>query len=250
MGEAILKILIPVDLFYIPMPGFRIPVTDVVVATWIVMAAIIGLAWWFTSGLKEIPGKKQALIEIVVEFINNTVKNLVGHHYKIVAPYVGTVLIFIIFASAASLFNIFPDWGQMYNLTGLEFFKKLPQFSLLPPTRSVNVTLALGVMSILSVIAFSIRTKGFMGWLRNFKKPIGMMIPFNMLDYIIRPASLCFRLFGNIMGGVIIMELIYTFMPIAIPAVLSIVFDLFDGILQAYVFTFLTTMYISEAVED
>jgi F-type H+-transporting ATPase subunit a len=250
MGEEILKVLTPIELFKIPMPGFNIPVTDVVVATWFIMAAIIGMAWLLTSKLKEIPGKKQAMAEVIVDTINNSVKDQVGHHYKMVAPYVGSILLFLIIANTVSIFNIIPNWEQLHKLTGWEFFENIPQFRLLPPTRNVNVTAALGIMSIFSVIIFSIRAKGFFGWLKGFKKPMGIMLPFNILDYIIRPLSLCFRLFGNVLGGVIIMELIYIVLPVGVPVALSFFFDIFDGLLQAYVFTFLTTMYISDAVEE
>jgi F-type H+-transporting ATPase subunit a len=76
-----------------------------------------------------------------------------------------------------------------------------------------------------------------------------MMLPFNLLEYIIRPVSMCLRLFGNILGGFIIMMLIESVIPIAVPALVSIYFDLLDGLIQALVFTFLTTLFISEAVE-
>jgi F-type H+-transporting ATPase subunit a len=78
-----------------------------------------------------------------------------------------------------------------------------------------------------------------------------MMLPFNLLEYIIRPASLCLRLFGNILGGYIIMLLIEQALPVPIilPAALSLYFDFFDGLIQAVVFTFLTTLFVAEAVE-
>ena len=78
-----------------------------------------------------------------------------------------------------------------------------------------------------------------------------MMLPFNLLEYIIRPLSLCLRLFGNILGGFIIMLLIEHALPIplGIPAFLSLYFDFFDGLIQAVVFVFLTTLFIAEAVE-
>ena len=64
-----------------------------------------------------------------------------------------------------------------------------------------------------------------------------------------RPLSLCMRLFGNVLGAFVIMELIKIVVPVFLPAVFSLYFDLFDGLLQAYVFVFLTSMYISEAIE-
>jgi F-type H+-transporting ATPase subunit a len=77
------------------------------------------------------------------------------------------------------------------------------------------------------------------------------MLPFNLLEYIIRPLSLCLRLFGNILGGFVIMLLVEQALPVplVIPAILSLYFDFFDGLIQAVVFTFLTTLFVAEAVE-
>ena len=236
-------------LFEIPMPGFRIPVSDVVIATWVVMAIIIGLAVLLTARMKVIPGKRQVLAEMLVDTVNGLVRDHAGHHYRMIAPYIGTVLIFLVTANTISLFNIIPDWKELFEMTGWRFFEHLPEFHLLPPTRNINVTVALAGMSILSVVIFGIRAKGFRGWLRGFRKPNSIMLPFNILDYVIRPLSLSFRLFGNILGAMVVMELIYLAIPMGIPAALSVFFDLFDGLLQAYIFAFLTTMYIGEVVE-
>jgi F-type H+-transporting ATPase subunit a len=79
--------------------------------------------------------------------------------------------------------------------------------------------------------------------------PVPVMLPFNILEYFIKPLSLALRLFGNILGAFIVMELIYMALPVVAPAALSLYFDLFDGVLQAYVFMLLTSLYIAEAVE-
>ena len=75
------------------------------------------------------------------------------------------------------------------------------------------------------------------------------MTPLNLMELVVRPLSLCMRLFGNILGAFIIMELIKMVVPMVVPLVASMYFDLFDAFLQAYVFTFLTSLYIQEAVE-
>jgi F-type H+-transporting ATPase subunit a len=76
-----------------------------------------------------------------------------------------------------------------------------------------------------------------------------MMLPFNLMEYVIRPTSLCLRLFGNILGGLIIMRLIEAVAPVAVPPVISLYFDFLDGLIQALVFAFLTTLFVAEAVE-
>ena len=80
-------------------------------------------------------------------------------------------------------------------------------------------------------------------------QPIAIMTPINILEVFIRPLSLCMRLFGNVLGAFVIMELVELVVPVGVPAILSLYFDLFDGLVQAYVFVFLTSLYIAEAVE-
>ena len=72
----------------------------------------------------------------------------------------------------------------------------------------------------------------------------------NVLEIGIRPLSLCLRLFGNVVAAFIIMELIKFVVPVAVPTVFSLYFEIFDGLLQAYIFVFLTSLFISESVED
>ena len=88
-----------------------------------------------------------------------------------------------------------------------------------------------------------------LGWLKGFAKPIGLMAPMNVLELLIKPLSLCMRLFGNIFAAYVIMELVKMVVPVVLPAALCLYFDIFDGLLQAYVFVFLTSLYINEAVE-
>ena len=71
-----------------------------------------------------------------------------------------------------------------------------------------------------------------------------------MRELAIRPLSLCMRLFGNVMGAFVVMKLLEHLVPVILPAVFSLYFDFFDGLLQAYVFVFLTGLYIKEAVEE
>ena len=117
------------------------------------------------------------------------------------------------------------------------------------PTKDVGVTGALALMSIILIEAAGVRKKGTKGFLKSFAEPIPIMLPMNILEVFIRPLSLCMRLFGNILGAFVIMELIKIVVPIFVPAVLSLYFDLFDGFIQAYVFVFLTSLFIKESIE-
>ena len=119
------------------------------------------------------------------------------------------------------------------NLIGLLGFK--------PPTKDMNVTAALAFMSIVLIEVAGIRQKGAKGWVKSFAEPIPIILPINIMEIFIKPLSLCMRLFGNVLGSFVIMEVL--------PAVFSCYFDIFDGLIQAYVFVFLTSLFIKEATE-
>jgi F-type H+-transporting ATPase subunit a len=198
---------------------------------WLIMLFVITCAFILTRNFKKVPKGKQNIAEILVETINSISKTNTGHHWKLFAPYLGTVLIFLSFANLVSVFSF------------------IPGLALRPPTRDVNVTAVMALISIAVVITGGVRVKGLKNWLKSFAQPMPVIIPFKIMDYFIRPLSLCFRLFGNVVGSFIIIELLYFVMPLAVPVPFSFYFDVFDGILQAYVFVFLTSLYIMEAVE-
>lgn len=245
LSEELVNAMSPHELFSFNLFGYSIPVYDTVLVMWFIMAVVIIVAIVLTRNLKLVPDGKQNIAESFVEFVNNLAHGNIGHHSKYFASYLGTVLIFLIFANIISVFNIIPA-ELLSEWTGIESFK---YFAIRPPTRDINVPAALAIMSILLVLFSGIIIKKPKAWLRSFIEPVPVILPFKILDYFVRPLSLCLRLFGNILGAFIVMELLYAAMPILVPAAFSIYFDLFDGILQAYVFVFLTSLYIAEAIE-
>ena len=80
-------------------------------------------------------------------------------------------------------------------------------------------------------------------------EPMPSMLPINILELVIKPLSLCMRLFGNVLGAFVVMELIKLIVPVGLPVVFSFYFDVFDGLIQAYVFVFLTSLFMAEAME-
>ena len=211
--------------FTIPIFG-GIDVAESVVVTWIIMAVLILVSILLTRGFK-VRGisKRQAAVELCVTKLTGLVEGMLGEEAAAYTVYLTTVLLYIGIA----------------NIIGIFGFKS--------PTKDLNVTLALALMSIVLVQVAAIRAKGVKGWLHGFVEPIAVVTPFNILDLITRPLSLCMRLFGNVLGAFVIMKLIEQVLPVVLPAVFSLYFDLFDGLLQAYVFVFLTSLYIKEAVE-
>ena len=77
-----------------------------------------------------------------------------------------------------------------------------------------------------------------------------LLLPINIMELIIKPLSLCMRLFGNVLGAFVIMELVKLCIPVGVPLILSLYFDVFDGLIQAYVFVFLTSLFMAEAMEE
>ena len=174
----------------------------------------------------EKPGKLQVGVEYAVTALQNLVRGIIGHEGERYVPYLSTVLVFL------GISNIFAIFGMK------------------PPTKDLNVTAALALMSIILVQAASIRQNKVGGWLKGFTKPSKVITPLNVMELAIRPLSLCMRLFGNVMGAFVVMKLLEHLVPVILPAVFSLYFDFFDGLLQAYVFVFLTGLYIKEAVEE
>ena len=245
------NVMQPNDLFSINIFGLAFPISDTIVMMWIIMVIVIILAWIFSRNLKTVPEGKQNVAEIVVETINNLIKGNIGHHWRPFAPYFGSVLIFLVFSNTIGFFNIFPTAEQLYKWTGIGFFGRISHFDIVPPTRDLNVTATLALMTVFLILYSGIRYKGVKGWLGSFLKPSPIMLPFHILDYGTRTLSLSLRLFGNILAGFIVVE-----MAIAAPMLVKLTvpiasgfFDLFDAGLQAYIFVFLSSIYISEAIE-
>jgi F-type H+-transporting ATPase subunit a len=213
-------------LIHVPFGNGFFDIYKSTVVSWIVLAILIVLIVALTSNLKvHNISRRQAAVESAVLWIRGVVGELLGEEAIGYAPYIVTVLIFIAFS----------------NMIGL--------IGLVPPTMDLNVTMALALMSIVLVELAGIIKKGPKKWLKSFTEPMAVITFMNVLELFIRPLSLCMRLFGNILGATVIMELIKHVVPIILPAALSIYFDIFDGCIQAYVFCFLTSLYIKEAVE-
>ena len=211
--------------FTIPIFG-GIPVAESVFVTWLIMAVVILLCAIFVRNLKVTnPGKGQLLLETAVSGIYSFFEDILGEKGKRFIPYLMSVGIYIGIA----------------NLIGILGFK--------PPTKDINVTDSLAILSIILIELSGVLAKGGRGWLKSFAEPMVVILPINILEIFIRPLSLCMRLFGNVLGSFVIMELLKMVVPAILPAVFSCYFDIFDGLIQAYVFVFLTGLFIKEATE-
>ncbi len=215
--------------------GFRL--TETVTTTWAIMAILMGGSYLLTRNLEKIPKGVQNMLEVFVDVVYNLVGSTMGEDKIRFAPYIGTLMMYLAFA----------------NLAGL--------LAVRPPTADLNTTLALALMTFFLIHFNGLRSKGLLGYLKGFIEPFPMLLPINILGELATPISLSFRLFGNIVGGMIIMSLIYTalggaltiggigFLQLGIPAVLHVYFDLFSGLLQTFIFAMLSMIFISGAMD-
>lgn len=210
--------------FEIPIFG-GIPVPESAVITWVIMGVLVLLSIILVRKLKTVPKGSQCLLEIGISWLNNFFLEILGPKGKKYLPILETLIIYIGCA----------------NLVGL--------FGLRPPTKDLNVTAALALIAIVLIQFCAIKEKGAKGWLKGFKEPMGIMLPLNILELAIKPLSLCMRLFGNVLGAFVVMELIKLIVPVGLPVVFSFYFDVFDGLIQAYVFVFLTSLFMAESME-
>jgi F-type H+-transporting ATPase subunit a len=228
IGAAIRHAIEPNILFKWQIGSFELIFSDVIVVSWIVMMFIFVVAWLAGRRREKIPSHVgQLLSESLVNLLLNLCQNsgMTYDQAERVVPFVGTIGLFITFTNLSSLF-------------------KIP-----PPAKNPAFPIALALLTIIYVIATSIRLVGLRGFWASLVFPKAMLLPFRILDFIIKPMSLALRLFGNVFGAYILMEFIYIIIPVLIPGVVGLWFDLADGILQGAIFTYLTIMYIGEIVE-
>lgn len=225
LAASLLEELECKTIFTIPVFG-GVEVAESVVVTWVIMGVILITALILTWNLKvKDISKRQMIAETIVTKLDGFVTGMTGEEAKRYVPYLASVLVYI----------------GLANIIGL--------FGMKPPTKDLNVTAALAIMSIILIEYAGIRQKKVKGWLKSFAQPMAIIAPINVMELVIRPLALCMRLFGNILGGFVIMELIKFILPVGLPIPFSFYFDIFDGLIQAYVFVFLTSLFLKEAVE-
>lgn len=211
--------------FTVPVLG-GVPVAESVVVTWIVMAALIALALALTVG-----SAWTAPASPVRAGVGGGVPQRLrqDQHRR----------------PLAALRPLAGDGGPLHR-------PEQPHRGLwlTPPTKDISVTAALALMSMFLIYGAQFRYNGLAGGLKKFAEPMPLLIPINLMEVAIRPLALCMRLFGNILGAFIIMEMLKLLVPVVLPAVFSLYFDLFDGLIQTVVFVFLTTLFTGEGIKE
>lgn len=225
LAEKLMEELECETAFTIPVFG-GIAIPESVAVTWLIMAVLVMISILLTRNLNVVPvTRRQIFVEFCIEKAEGFFGEILGEHGKRYIPYLSSVVLYIGCA----------------NLIGL--------FGLKPPTKDLNVTAGLAVMSIVLIEYAGFHVKGAKGFLKSFSQPMAIITPINILEIVIKPLSLCMRLFGNVLGAFVVMELIKIIMPAFLPIPFSMYFDIFDGLIQAYVFVFLTSLFMKESME-
>lgn len=176
----------------------------------------------------EIPRGFQNIVEFMIETLDKFVAGTMGKHAKKYRNYAGTLILFILFC----------------NISGL--------FGLRPPTADFGTTLCLAIITVSLVQYNNVKTNKF-GAITNLFKPLPFLFPINLIGEFANVISLSLRLFGNIMAGTVMIALYYTLLPrlatLGLPVFFHAYLDMFSGAIQAYVFTMLTMVFITDKME-
>ena len=227
IGAEINEAILPWKHYFDIGNGFKLLLTDAVIVSWIAIAIVLCLIVMMARKPQLKPGKTQTVLEMLVGLIISTAMDL-GMNKKEaehVAPMIATFAFVIAGCNVISAFEI------------------------APPAKNIAFPAALAVVSIIYVIYVSIRFVGLKSLGLYMINPIKIMVPFKILDFIIKPLSLALRLYGNVFGAFVFMKFLSIIVPAFLPGVFGLWFDIGDGILQAVVFSYLTMSYIGEIVE-
>ncbi len=229
--------------FTIPMPLQDFPITEAQINSALVMISIFCLCLYMTHGLKENPQlKRQHIAEMIVEKAEALVKDNMGPYFSGFTPFIAAIIALSAFSSLLSLFGLFP------------------------PTSDLNIVAGWAIL-VFGLITYYKFKCGPLNYLKSFAEPPALA-PLNVISEVATPVSMALRHYGNVLSGTVIGVLIATALQgvsnlalgwapgfladipifqVGIPAVLSIYFDVFSGLLQAYIFAMLTMLYVSGA---
>jgi F-type H+-transporting ATPase subunit a len=196
-----------------------------IVTTWGLMLVLSLGAWLITRRLSSDvhTSRGQNVLEVIVLGIKAQIEEVGLLQSRKYIAFIGTLFLFIVVSNLAAI------------LPGYE-----------PPTGSLSTTTALAVCVFAAVPLFGIREQGVAGYLRSYLQPTAVMLPFNIISEISRTLALAIRLFGNVMSGGMIIAILLTITPLLFPILMNVL-HLLTGVVQAYIFSILATVYIAAA---
>lgn len=205
--------------------GFKVAFNlNVMLMTWIVIFLLLLFGWVCASRRNMIPNRFQVLGELLVTKLYELTEDAMGR--ELARTYFPLICAMFMFLVLCNWIGIVPHMEE--------------------PTKDLNTTLSLGVLGFVLAHYVGIKTKGFKDYCKEYVQPMFFMLPLNLIGELAKIVSISFRLFGNIMGGsIIILVVSYLSYNILLPPLLNTFFGFFVGAIQAFVFTMLTIVYIS-----
>lgn len=202
-----------------------VPITETMVTSTAVTMVLIGAALLMRRMVQTRPQSGLSVVAfMIVESLDNLVTEIVGRHHTIVSTLAGSLFLFIAACNIA---------GQ---LPGVH-----------PATGSLATTSALAVVVFLSVPIAGVRTNGVWGYIKHYFRPNPLLMPLHLISELSRTLALAIRLFGNIMSGHLVVGLLVALAGFLVPTPIMAL-DLLIGLLQAYIFAILSTVYIGAAI--
>lgn len=201
---------------------------EVIVMTWIVMGILLVFGFLAAGKKRIIPGPFQVMGELFVSQLYTLSEDALDEELgKKYAPLICALFMFLLLSN---WIGIIPHMHE--------------------PTKDLNTPLSLGLLGFFISHYVGIKTKGFKAYIKTYFDPFFFMMPLNVIGELAKVVSISFRLFGNIMGGsIIILVVSYLVYSLIIPPFLNAFFGMFVGAIQAFVFTMLTLVYISVQVK-
>ncbi len=205
-----------------------VSINATIVNTWIIMALLTGVSMLITRNLRpDIPPNRwRTMLEVIVRGIESQIEEISRRESYPLLYFVGTLFLFIF---TSNLLMVVPGFA--------------------PPTASLSTTTALALSVLVAVPIFGISSRGFGGFLKTYLEPSALMLPFNILKEFSSGISLAIRLYGNIMSGAVIGAILLGVAPFFFPVVMEML-GLLTGLIQAYIFAILATVYISSATAE
>ena len=205
--------------------AWGVPINATVFYTWIVMALLTVASILITRNLRPDvpPNRWRTALEVIVQGIQGQIEEISQGPSRHLLYYAGTLFLFV---AASNLLLVIPGFET--------------------PTSSLSTTTALALSVLIAVPLFGISSRGLGGYLKTYLEPSVIMLPFNIISEFSRGISLAIRLYGNIMSGAVIAAILLTVAPFFFPVVMDVL-GLLTGMIQAYIFAILATVYISSA---
>lgn len=223
------------------------------IMTWLAMLALIIFIMLGVRNLtSEKPGRLQNMLEWIIDFVRSLISD--NMDYKKGAPLLSYLLTLITFVFFSNMLGLVPN--VLAPLFKNVHFAKLDGILggvvMMSPTADINTTLALATLTIILVVAYGVKYKGS-HYFHHFLEPYPVFLPIHLIDFIAKPMTLAFRLFGNIYAGEVLITVILMLPGVfvfggVLPMPIWLGFSMFIGAIQSFVFTVLTIAYVAQAV--